>query len=334
MALVLAATSCRELLTRAHELHPDAKRALVIDWGDWGKEGPAALVQEAVALGWADYYVLRPWQEPDELFHRSVTEFLHEWRRVAPAPARGCVSSPIPLRRARTRFGRCWRATASPRLPRERLGRRPQLARAVRTGGGEATWSSSCTTSGCSRTPTTSSFCAAGASGPTSSLAAASTWSSSAPARPGSLLPSTPRPKGSPASSSIERRSAARRDRARGSGTISASRVASRAPSSRSAPTSSRGSSARRSSWRARSRGCARRRRRAAHAPRPARDHRPDRRALAMGVQYRRLGVPALDELVGRGVFYGASPSDARQYAGRACSWSAEATRPARPPCT
>ena len=67
---------------------PAAKRALVIDWGDWGNEETAALVREAMAKGWIDYYVLRPWHSPDELFHRSVTEFLHEWRRADPAPER------------------------------------------------------------------------------------------------------------------------------------------------------------------------------------------------------------------------------------------------------
>jgi thioredoxin reductase (NADPH) len=88
VALVLAATACAELLTQTGELHPGAKRALVIDWGDWGEEETAGLVREAVALSWADYYVLRPWQSPDELFHRSVTEFLHEWRRADPSPER------------------------------------------------------------------------------------------------------------------------------------------------------------------------------------------------------------------------------------------------------
>lgn len=38
---------------------------------------------------------------------------------------------------------------------------------------------------------------------------------------------------------------------------------------------------------------------------------------LAMGVTYRGLEVPALDRLVGRGVFYGASPAEAKQLEGR-----------------
>ena len=38
---------------------------------------------------------------------------------------------------------------------------------------------------------------------------------------------------------------------------------------------------------------------------------------LAMGVSYRRLGIPSLDELVGQGVFYGASASEAERFTGR-----------------
>src|SRR5215207_4823743 len=35
-----------------------------------------------MALGHIDYYVLKPWQSPDEFFHRTVAEFLHEWTRA------------------------------------------------------------------------------------------------------------------------------------------------------------------------------------------------------------------------------------------------------------
>jgi thioredoxin reductase (NADPH) len=38
---------------------------------------------------------------------------------------------------------------------------------------------------------------------------------------------------------------------------------------------------------------------------------------LAMGVSYRRLEIPALERLVGLGVFYGASPAEAKQYEDR-----------------
>ena len=70
------------LLERVTRLHPLAKRGLLIDFGDWGDEGTAAAIREAMARGHIDYYVLKPWSEPDELFHRTVCEFLHEWRRA------------------------------------------------------------------------------------------------------------------------------------------------------------------------------------------------------------------------------------------------------------
>jgi thioredoxin reductase (NADPH) len=38
---------------------------------------------------------------------------------------------------------------------------------------------------------------------------------------------------------------------------------------------------------------------------------------VATGISYRRLGIPGLDALLGTSVFYGASVSEARAYAGR-----------------
>jgi thioredoxin reductase (NADPH) len=87
VALVLAAqwfpetTGC-DLLSRVCEMHPSAKRALLIGWGDWGHEPTANAIRGAMAVGGIDYYVLKPWRSPDELFHRTVSEFLHEWARA------------------------------------------------------------------------------------------------------------------------------------------------------------------------------------------------------------------------------------------------------------
>ena len=86
VAIVLAARGRErphgeELLERVTDLHPLAKRALLIEFGDWGDEETAAVIQEAMARATIDYYVLKPWSEPDELFHRTICEFLHEWRR-------------------------------------------------------------------------------------------------------------------------------------------------------------------------------------------------------------------------------------------------------------
>ena len=86
VAVVLAARGTQdlkgeELLERVHELHPHAKRALLIPWGGWADEETADAIRTAMALGHIDYYALKPWSTPDELFHRLVSEFLQEWRR-------------------------------------------------------------------------------------------------------------------------------------------------------------------------------------------------------------------------------------------------------------
>jgi thioredoxin reductase (NADPH) len=88
VALVLAAARMREmagpeLLARVKELHPLARRALLIPWGGWGHRPTADAVLRAMALGQIDYYVLKPWYSPDEFFHRTITEYLHEWSRAA-----------------------------------------------------------------------------------------------------------------------------------------------------------------------------------------------------------------------------------------------------------
>lgn len=89
VALVLAARGSgtlagEELLRRVHELYPLAKRGLLIEWGEWNDPGTAGAIRSAMACGYIDYYVLKPWAEPDELFHRMVSEFLFEWRRTGP----------------------------------------------------------------------------------------------------------------------------------------------------------------------------------------------------------------------------------------------------------
>ena len=86
VAVVLAARGTQELkgerlLERVHDLHPHAKRALLIPWGGWADEETAEAIRTAMALGHIDYYALKPWSTPDELFHRLVSEFLQEWRR-------------------------------------------------------------------------------------------------------------------------------------------------------------------------------------------------------------------------------------------------------------
>ncbi len=87
VALVLAAQwmdelTGAELLAEVRQTHPTAKRALLIDWGGWGDRDTADAILGAMALGHIDYYVIKPRRSPDELFHRTISEFLHEWTRA------------------------------------------------------------------------------------------------------------------------------------------------------------------------------------------------------------------------------------------------------------
>ena len=93
VAIVLAARGKQELrgeelLARVHDLHPHAKRGAADRVGRLGatRRRPTRSAR-AMALGHIDYYALKPWSTPDELFHRLVSEFLHEWRRTN-APGR------------------------------------------------------------------------------------------------------------------------------------------------------------------------------------------------------------------------------------------------------
>ena len=88
LALVLADQACTDLLERVRALFPRAKRGLLISWGEWADEEVAQIVRESMALARIDYYVLKPWTSPDEYLHRLISELLLEWRRSDPAARR------------------------------------------------------------------------------------------------------------------------------------------------------------------------------------------------------------------------------------------------------
>ena len=67
-----------EFLARARQLYPDAKRALLFEWRNRTAREP---ILQAMALGQIDYYVSKPERSPDEEFHRDITQFLTEWAR-------------------------------------------------------------------------------------------------------------------------------------------------------------------------------------------------------------------------------------------------------------
>lgn len=92
VALVLAGQELdgatgSELLAETRQLHPHAKRALLVGWGEWGFRETGDAILEAIEHGKVDHYVVRPVAPPDELFHHSISTFLLEWaeeRRTAP----------------------------------------------------------------------------------------------------------------------------------------------------------------------------------------------------------------------------------------------------------
>jgi thioredoxin reductase (NADPH) len=73
-----------DLLVTAHTLHPHAKRAILLRWGQH-RAAREQLVQTLVK-GQADYFLVKPTTSPDERFHRVVTELLDEWWRLRGTP--------------------------------------------------------------------------------------------------------------------------------------------------------------------------------------------------------------------------------------------------------
>ncbi len=71
-----------DLLSRTRSAFPDARRVLLIPWGGWARRETADAILRGMAVGEIDYYVLKPWKSPDEYFHRTIAEFLHEWART------------------------------------------------------------------------------------------------------------------------------------------------------------------------------------------------------------------------------------------------------------
>jgi thioredoxin reductase (NADPH) len=65
-----------EVLSAVRLMDPTALRVAVVGWGDWPWRRS---VFDAFALGRIDHWVTCPAQAPAEEFHRSVTEFLREW---------------------------------------------------------------------------------------------------------------------------------------------------------------------------------------------------------------------------------------------------------------
>jgi thioredoxin reductase (NADPH) len=76
VALLLVDDSSFDFLARAHELHPRAKRVLLVD-RDYSSTSPAV---QAMALGRADYHIVRPWAD-DEMMYGVMSEYLASWTK-------------------------------------------------------------------------------------------------------------------------------------------------------------------------------------------------------------------------------------------------------------
>ena len=68
-----------DFLVRAHELHPAARRVLLVERGDWSATHPAV---SATALGQIDYHLYNPWRPLERILYAAVSEFLAAWERL------------------------------------------------------------------------------------------------------------------------------------------------------------------------------------------------------------------------------------------------------------
>jgi thioredoxin reductase (NADPH) len=83
VALVVAAEECGgiELLARVHEHHPWAKRALLAN----RRFASGTAISRALTLGRLDYHISKPWMAERTLYP-AVSEFLADWSRSPGAP--------------------------------------------------------------------------------------------------------------------------------------------------------------------------------------------------------------------------------------------------------
>jgi thioredoxin reductase (NADPH) len=75
-------TDRRPFLRAVGELHPFAKRVLLTEWGAWRDRSTAAAVRAAMVEARVDYYAAKPRSSRDEDFHRLLGELLQEWSRA------------------------------------------------------------------------------------------------------------------------------------------------------------------------------------------------------------------------------------------------------------
>lgn len=68
-----------DFLSRAHELHPRAQRALLVDWGD---RTAASTILHGCAFGQLENYLHKPWSPAEVYLYPALGEFLSDWTRT------------------------------------------------------------------------------------------------------------------------------------------------------------------------------------------------------------------------------------------------------------
>jgi thioredoxin reductase (NADPH) len=68
-----------DFLAQAHQIHPGAQRALLVDWGD---RSASETILEACAMRRIENYITKPWSPPEVHLYPAVGEFLAEWTRM------------------------------------------------------------------------------------------------------------------------------------------------------------------------------------------------------------------------------------------------------------
>lgn len=93
--LELAGMETVEFLDRARALHRRAVRALLVTMDRRGTRIPfwaLERIQRAIALGWIDFWVVKGWMAPEELMYPQIQEALSAWTRAnRPRHAVMCV---------------------------------------------------------------------------------------------------------------------------------------------------------------------------------------------------------------------------------------------------
>ena len=79
ITLVASGPGADHALARSRALHPTTRRALLVAAND--ADG-LSTAPTAMSHGLVELVVVKPFREPDEMFHRAITDALYEWGTV------------------------------------------------------------------------------------------------------------------------------------------------------------------------------------------------------------------------------------------------------------